>query len=77
MRFAQTACKFEGLHFSHRLFYDLMNHLVAMSVNLVEKKDKKDCEKDLETLTPELHFEALKITSPTNGGTDLVKRSSD
>ena len=75
MRFPQTACKFEGLHFSHRFFHDLMYHLVAMSVNIVEKK--KNCEKDLETLTLELHLEALKITSPTNGGPDLVKRSSN
>ena len=40
MRFVQTACKFEGLHFSHHFFYDLMYLLVAMSVNVAEKEKK-------------------------------------
>ena len=75
MRFAQTACKFEGLHFSHRFFYDLMYLLVAMSVNVAEKEIKKIVRKIWRPITPELHLEALQITSPTNGGPDLVKRS--
>ena len=55
MWFAQTACKFEGLHFSHRFFYDLMYLLVAMSVNGAEKEIKKNCEKDLETHHSRIH----------------------
>jgi len=76
MRFAQTACKFEGLHFSHQFFYDLMYLLVAMSVNIAEKEIKKIVRKIRRPITPELHLEALQITSPMNGGPDLVKRSS-
>ena len=76
MRFAQTACKFEELHFSHQFFYDLMYFLVAMSVNVAEKQIKKVVRKIRRPITPELHIEALQITSPTNGGPDLVKRTS-
>ena len=61
MRFAQTACKFEGLHFSHRFFYDLMYLLAAMSVNLEEKEIKKDCVKNLET-----HHSKIKSSGSTN-----------
>ena len=77
MRFAQTASKFEGLHFSHQFFYDLMYFLVAMSVNVEEKEIKKIVGKVWRPITPELHLEALQITSPMNGGPDLVKRSSN
>ena len=73
MRFAYTACKFEGLHFGHQFFYDLMSILVAMSVNVAEEEIKKDCEKDLETHYSRLHQEALRIAFPTNGGPDSVK----
>ena len=76
MQFAQTACKFEGLHFSHQFFYDLMYLLVAISVNVAEKATKKIVRKIWRPITLELHFEALEITSPTNGGPDLVKGSS-
>ena len=77
MQFAQTACKFEGLHFNHRFFYDLMYLLVAMSVNVAEKREKKIVGKIRGPITTELHLEALQITSPKNGGPDLVKRSSN
>ena len=59
MRFAQTACKFEGLHVSHRFFYDLMYLLVAMSINVAEKQIKKIVRKIVRPITPELHIEAL------------------
>ena len=49
MRFAQTACKFEGLYFSHRFFYVLMYVLETISVNVAEKEVKKNCEKNMET----------------------------
>ena len=77
MRFAQTTCKFEGLHFSPRFFYDLMYFLVAMSVNVEEKEIKKIVGKVWRPITPELHLEALQITSPTNVSSNLVKRGSN
>ena len=76
MRFAQTACKFEGLHFSHRFFYDLMYLLVAMSVNVAGEEIKKRYEKDLKTYHSSIQREALQIVSPTNGGPDSAKKSS-
>ena len=77
MRFAQAACKFEGLHFSHRFFNDLMCLFVAMSVNVAEEEIKKNCEKDLETHHSRIHREALQIASPTNSGPDFIKRTSN
>ena len=59
MRFGLTACKFEGLHFSHQFFYDLMSFLVAMSVNVAQEEMKKVSEKDLETHHSRIHREAL------------------
>ena len=51
--------------------------LVAMSVNVVEEKIKKIVRKIWRPIALELHLEALQMTSPTNGGPDLVKRSSN
>ena len=69
MRFVQAACQLEGLHY---FFYDLMYLLVTMSVN-IRKREKKIMRKIWRPITPELHLEALQISSPTNGGPDLVK----
>ena len=76
MRFAQTACKFEELHYSHQFFYDLVCLLVAMRVNVAEEEVKKNCEKDLETHHSRIHWKALEITSPTNSGPESAKGSS-
>ena len=43
-----------------------------MSVN-IRKREKKIMRKIWRPITPELHLEALQISSPTNGGPDLVK----
>ena len=51
--------------------------MVATSVNVVEKEIKKIVITIWRPITPESHLEALQITSPTNAGPDLVKRSSN
>ena len=76
MRFAYTACKFEGLHLCHQFFYDLMSLFGALSLNVVKKRDQENGENGLEGHHPRIPRKALQIASLTNGGRDSVKGGS-
>ena len=60
MRFAWTACKFEGLHFCHQFFYDLMRLFGALSLNVMKKSDQKMARTVWKDITPE-YLEKLYI----------------
>ena len=72
MRFALPASKFEGLQLCHQFFYDLMNLLEAISLNVAKQEVKKISRKILKAFAPETRKpqEALQIASPTNGGSN-------
>ena len=59
MRFAQTACKFEGLRFGHQFFYELMYLWVAISVNVAKKGIKKIVKKVSARLHVYLRLESM------------------
>ena len=73
MRFAQTACKFEGLHLCHQFFYDLMSLFGSLSLNVAKKRDSVNDENGLEGHHPRKPQKALQIASLTNGDCDSVK----
>ena len=76
MRFAQTACKFEGLYLCHQFFYDLLSLFGALSLNVVKKKDQENDENGLDGHYPRIPQKALQNPSRTNGGCGSVKRAS-
>ena len=76
MRFAQTACKFKGLHLCHRFFYDLMSFVEAISLNEAKDEMKINCEKDPEDLHFRVPQEALQLAFLIKDGTDSMKRNS-
>ena len=53
MRFSLPACKYEGLQFGHKSFYDLMSLLEAISLNVAKEKVKKSSRKILKAFAPE------------------------
>ena len=53
MRFALPACKFEGLHLSHRFFYDLIFLLKAVCLNVAKEMEKKIMRQIWKAFTPE------------------------
>ena len=76
MRFAWTACKFEGLHLCHQFFYDLLSLFGALSLNVIKKRDLEIDENGLDGHYHTIPEKALQNTSPTNGGCGSVKRAS-
>ena len=76
MRFALPACKFEELHLCHRLFYDLMSLVEAISLNVIKEEIEINCEKDPEGLHSKVSQDALQIASPTKDGPCSVKGNS-
>ena len=63
MRFALPACIFEGLHLSHRFFYDLMSLLEAVGQNVAREEMKKIARKFWKAFTPE-YLEKLYNSLP-------------
>ena len=53
MRFAFSACKFEGLLLRHQFFYDLMSLLEAISLNVREEEIRKFARKIMKAFTHE------------------------
>ena len=69
MRFAQTACKFEGLHLCHLFFHDLVSLSVALSLNAANENG----ENGLERRHSRVHAEAPQNVSLMNSSCDLIK----
>ena len=53
MRFAFSACKFEGLLLRHQFFYDLMSLLEAISLNVRGEEERKFARKIMKAFTLE------------------------
>ena len=77
MRFAWTACKFEGLHFCHQFFNDLLRLFDAISVGKERDQEGGNFGKNgLEGHHPKILGKALQNASLTNGGCDSVTGGS-
>ena len=79
MRFAWTACKFEGLHFCHQFFNDLLSLFDSIRLNVGKERDQEDGDfgkNGLEGHHPKIPQKALQNASPTNGGCDSVTGGS-
>ena len=60
MRFALPASKFEGLQLCHQFFYDLMNLLEALCLNVAKEEVKKISKKILKAFVPKNHQKLYK-----------------
>ena len=76
MRFAWTACKFDGLHLCHLLFYDLLSLFGTVSLNVAKERNQEIGKNGLEFHHSRVPQEALQKASSMNGGYGSIKGGS-
>ena len=73
MRFAKTACKFDGLHLCHLFFYDLWSLFGTVSLNVAKERNQEIGKNGLEFHHSRVPQEAVQKASPMTDGCGSIK----